>query len=305
MNHRAILERTASSPPPSPPKEAREKSSGSAGSGKPMREFVRGNLCRFAACGKVMQSGTSLSLARRRFFVCLALALLTFAAYWPLRSCGFTDYDDPGYVTENAHINAGLTWQGFLWVWSSEVIANWHPVTMLSHMLDCQIFGASKAMGHHFMNLAWHIANALLLFLLLERMTGKMWRSAAVVAFFALHPLRVESVAWVAERKDVLSGFFFMLTLWAYVQYVSRVDPPSSKALRGTGSRESRARSPTHLRRPSAGQESKVETKAEGSRLKAKTGTEETDGTGARRSTLDARPFCGCRFATRLRSPRG
>ena len=108
--------------------------------------------------------------------------------------------------------------KGIVWAFTIAYRANWHPLTMLSHMLDCQLYGLNAG-GHHLTNVLLHTATVILLFLVLRRMTGFLWRSAFVAAVFAIHPLRVESVAWVAERKDVLSGLFFMLTLWAYVRY--------------------------------------------------------------------------------------
>ena len=122
------------------------------------------------------------------------------------------------YVTENPHVLEGLTWPGVAWAFTSSAASNWHPVTWLSHMVDCQLYGLRPA-GHHLTNVLLHSANTLLLFLILSRMTGAMWRSACVAALFAWHPLHVESVAWVAERKDVLSAFFFLLTLGAYDRY--------------------------------------------------------------------------------------
>ena len=152
------------------------------------------------------------------FCICLFLALSTLVVYWPITRHEFVNYDDTDYVTANPYVQAGLTAKGLAWVWHSEVARNWHPATMISHMLDCQLYGM-RAGWHHLTSLLFHIANAALLFLLLRRMTGALWRSGFVAALFALHPLHVESVAWVAERKDVLSTFFFLLTLWAYVRY--------------------------------------------------------------------------------------
>src|SRR5208282_1193673 len=125
------------------------------------------------------------------------------------------------YVSENADVSGGLTWHGVWWAFTTGAAANWHPLTWLSHMLDVQLYGAAPG-PHHLTNLLFHIANTLLLFGLLHRMTGALGRSAFVAGLFALHPLHVESVAWVAERKDVLSTLFWMLTLWAYVEYVRR-----------------------------------------------------------------------------------
>jgi tetratricopeptide (TPR) repeat protein len=151
-------------------------------------------------------------------FVCLLLALMTVAVYWPVAKQGFINFDDPDYVSGNPRVQAGLTLASVQWAFTSVHSSNWHPLTWLSHMLDCQLYGLKPA-GHHLANLLFHVANSLLLFGLLQRLTRALWRSAFVAALFALHPLHVESVAWVSERKDVLSGFFFMLTLWAYACY--------------------------------------------------------------------------------------
>ncbi len=131
----------------------------------------------------------------------------------------FVSYDDHGFIHDNPQVCAGLTLSGVLWAFQHSVIGNWHPLTLLSHMLDCQLYGLNAG-GHHVTNLLFHVANTLLLFQVFKQMTGALWRSAFVAALFALHPLHVESVAWVSERKDVLSTFFFMLTLCAYVRYV-------------------------------------------------------------------------------------
>jgi tetratricopeptide (TPR) repeat protein len=156
------------------------------------------------------------------FGVCLFLATITFAVFGQTLRHGFVNYDDGVYVYENPVVTRGLSWKGVEWAFTHSVVSNWHPLTMMSHMLDCQMYGL-KAGGHHLTNILLHTATAILLFLVLRRMTGFLWRSAFVAAVFAIHPLRVESVAWVAERKDVLSGLFFMLTLWAYVRYAQRV----------------------------------------------------------------------------------
>ncbi len=164
-------------------------------------------------------------------FVCLALALVTTALYWPMIHHNFVNFDDDDYITNNAHVQAGLTWAGVIWAFQSGAAANWHPLTWLSHMLDCQLYGLYPG-GHHSTNLLFHVANTLLLFLWLRQLTGAVWRSAFAAALFAWHPLHVESVAWVAERKDVLSAFFWMLTLMAYTQYVrkSEIRNPKSEA---------------------------------------------------------------------------
>jgi protein O-mannosyl-transferase len=152
---------------------------------------------------------------------CIALIGLTLITFWPLLHHEFVNYDDPIYVTENPRVASGLSWQNVGWALRTGHAANWHPVTWLSHMLDVQLFGLNPG-WHHFTSLLFHAANTVLLFGLLHRMTQAAGRSAVVAALFAVHPLHVESVAWVAERKDVLSGFFFMLTLWAYVRYVEQ-----------------------------------------------------------------------------------
>ena len=153
-----------------------------------------------------------------------ALALATLIAYEQVRYNSFVEYDDNIYVTENPYVLKGLTGESISWAFTTSYAGNWHPLTWLSHMLDCQLFG-TDAGWHHLTNLLLHIANTLLLFGVLKQMTGAIWRSALVAAAFALHPLHVESVAWIAERKDVLSTLFWMLTIAAYLGYVKR---PSS-----------------------------------------------------------------------------
>ena len=150
--------------------------------------------------------------------ICGALALATFIAFEPLRRNEFVNYDDDNYVTENPHINGGISRQSFIWAFTTPHYSMWHPLTSLSHMLDCQLFGLNP-LWHHFSSLLLHIANTLLLFWVLKSMTGALWPSAFVAAAFGLHPLSVESVAWVAERKNVLCGFFWMLTIAAYIRY--------------------------------------------------------------------------------------
>ena len=162
---------------------------------------------------------TRLSPNRQRWLFSLLLVLVTLAVYWPVRHHDFINYDDDDYVYANDTVKAGLTWQGFQWAFMGTHAVNWHPLTWLSHMLDCQLFGVNPG-AHHLVNALFHCANAVLLLWLLDLMTGKFWRSAFVAGLFALHPLRVESVAWVAERKDVLCSFFFLLTLLMYVRHV-------------------------------------------------------------------------------------
>jgi tetratricopeptide (TPR) repeat protein len=160
------------------------------------------------------------------------LALVTLVVYWPITRHGFTNFDDDGYITGNSHVKSGLTWPGMIWAFENTETTNWHPLTWISHMVDCQLYGLNPG-GHHLTNLLFHIANTLLLFLLLNDLTGALWRSAFVAALFAWHPLHVESVAWAAERKDVLSAFFWMLSLMAYARYAqkrSRVESRESRA---------------------------------------------------------------------------
>ena len=159
----------------------------------------------------------------------MALALVTLAVFWSVARNDFVNYDDPDYVTENSRVQGGLTWPNVKWALQSGHASNWHPVTWLSHMLDCEIFGL-WAGGHHLVNLLIHVLNTLLVFFLWRRMTGALWRSALVAALFGLHPLRVESVAWVAERKDVLSACFGLLCLMAYVRYARSRQAPETVA---------------------------------------------------------------------------
>ena len=176
-------------------------------------------------CGK---AGTT----KQVVFICLLLALVTVGIYWPVARQGFINFDDPDYVSSNPRVQAGLTMESIRWAFTSSFSSNWHPLTWLSHMLDCQLYGLRPA-GHHITNLLFHIANSLLLFGLLRRLTGALWCSAFAAALFALHPLHVESVAWVSERKDVLSAFFFMLTVWAYARYAVVQSPKSKVQSRG------------------------------------------------------------------------
>ncbi len=151
--------------------------------------------------------------------ICIFLAALTWVIFGQTLHHDFINYDDPRYVYENTKITSGLSIAGIGWAFTHIHSENWHPLTTISHMLDCQLYGL-KAGWHHFTNVVLHTIAAILLFLVLQQMTSALWRSAFVAAVFAIHPLHVESVAWVAERKDVLSGVFFMLTLLAYAHYV-------------------------------------------------------------------------------------
>jgi Tfp pilus assembly protein PilF len=151
--------------------------------------------------------------------ICVFLAAITWLVFGQTLGHEFINYDDPEYVYNNLQVASGLSLHGVTWAFTHSHCNNWHPLTWLSHMLDCQLYGR-KAGGHHFTNVLLHALGVLLLFLVLRQMTGALWRSAFVATLFAIHPLHVESVAWIAERKDVLSGVFFMLTLGAYVRYV-------------------------------------------------------------------------------------
>jgi protein O-mannosyl-transferase len=152
------------------------------------------------------------------------LILITLIAYREVGDFGFVKFDDNVYITQNLHVQNGITVQGLYWAFTTGYAANWHPLTWISHMLDIQLFGL-KAQGHHLTNLLFHALNVLLLFFALRRMTKTLWQSAFVAALFALHPLHVESVAWISERKDVLSTFFWMLTLIAYSYYAEQPRP--------------------------------------------------------------------------------
>jgi len=158
---------------------------------------------------------------RQALILCILLAATTIAVYSPIIRAPFLNYDDALHVTENAHVRAGLTWSTVKWAFRSSETSDWHPITWLSHALDCQVFGFGPA-GPHAVNLLLHAINAVLLFLILEAATGFLWQSFGVAALFALHPINVESVAWISERKDVLSMFFFLLALAAYGWYVRR-----------------------------------------------------------------------------------
>ena len=146
------------------------------------------------------------------------LATITLSLYLPVRNYLFLSFDDPLYVTANEHVLRGLSLQNLIWAVSNMSAGFWHPLTMISHMLDVELFGLNAG-AHHLINVLFHMASVLLLFVILERMTGAVWRSALVAGLFALHPLNVESVAWVAERKNVLSTLMWMVVLGAYVSY--------------------------------------------------------------------------------------
>jgi Tfp pilus assembly protein PilF len=164
---------------------------------------------------------------------------VTSLTYSPVRHHEFLNWDDLTYVEGNDHVKGGLTREGIAWAFTSSYSANWHPLTWLSHMVDCQLFGLNAG-AHHLVNVAFHVINTLLLFGFLRAATGALWRSSLVAALFALHPLHVESVAWLAERKDMLSTFFFLLTLIAYVRYVKSVESPGSRERPAVSGRRTR-----------------------------------------------------------------
>jgi tetratricopeptide (TPR) repeat protein len=163
----------------------------------------------------------SIPIVERPAWIALALIVLSVAVYAPLGHFDFVKWDDPQYITDNATVLAGLTWHGVAWAFTTTHGPYWHPLTWLSHMLDVQFFGLDAG-GHHITNIVLHIATTLVLFALLRRTTGAPGRSAFVAALFAVHPLHVESVSWIAERKDMLSALFWMLTLGAYGRYAAR-----------------------------------------------------------------------------------
>ncbi len=156
---------------------------------------------------------------RLEVIVSVVLIMATLAVYWQVQNHEFVNYDDDLYVTDNPHVKAGLTREGAIWAFVATHAGNWHPLTWLSHMLDCEVYGVNP-WGHHLTNLLLHIGNTILLFLLFRHVTGAVWRSTLVAALFALHPLHVESVAWVSERKDVLSTLFWLSTMWTYLRHV-------------------------------------------------------------------------------------
>jgi len=158
---------------------------------------------------------------RSKLVIVLLLILTTVAVYAQTASFEFTRHDDNYFVTENQVVQQGLSVENLIWAVTSVEHGTWSPTTWISHMLDCQLFGLTAG-WHHLVNVGWHLANSLLLFFLLNRFTGSTWRSGLVAALFALHPLHVESVAWIAERRDVLSTFFWLLTMWVYGLWVAR-----------------------------------------------------------------------------------
>lgn len=181
---------------------------------------------------KALKGGGPAQVSSRSFperfapvIVCLLLATIVLIAFAQTLRHEFVNYDDYQYVEGNPRVAAGLSLDGIQWAFTHVLGGNWHPLTTISHMLDCQLYGLHP-WGHHLTNVLLHLLAAILLFFALRELTNTLWPSAAVAAIFAIHPLRVESVAWVAERKDVLSGVFFMLILWVYARY-ARSDRPS------------------------------------------------------------------------------
>ena len=162
-----------------------------------------------------------LSLPTKKKLICLILGSLILAVYWQVQYHDFINYDDNRYITENKYIKSGFSKESIIWAFTTSHASNWHPVTWLSHILDIQLYGLNPK-GHHLTSLALHIANSLLLFLVFARMTGAIWKSCFIASLFAFHPINIESVAWAAERKSVLSTFFWFLTMWTYVHYIQK-----------------------------------------------------------------------------------
>ena len=156
-----------------------------------------------------------------KYLIIVFLIVASFIAFGRIVANDFINFDDNVYITENNHIKAGLNSETIKWAFSAVVSSNWHPLTLLSHALDWSLFGAN-ASGHHLVSLLLHIGSAILLFLFLSKTTGSLWPSAFVAALFSLHPLRVESVAWASERKDVLSMFLGLAVLYTYSLYVEK-----------------------------------------------------------------------------------
>ena len=168
-----------------------------------------------------MLNKINISPQKQILFVYIALAVVTLAIFWQVNQYGFVNFDDDVYVTTNSHVQSGITLGEFCWAFSTTYADFWHPLTWLSLMFDYQLHGLNAG-GYHLTNVILHIMSVLLLFWLFNRMTGAIWRSAFIAALFAFHPLHVESVAWIAERKDVLSAFFWMLSLCLYVYYTEK-----------------------------------------------------------------------------------
>ncbi|MGD0169110.1 MAG: hypothetical protein ABSE54_05235 [Smithella sp.] len=168
-----------------------------------------------------MLNKINISPEKQKLIIYIVLILATLAVFWQVNQYSFVNFDDHVYVTQNIHIQSGITLDGCRWALGTHYLGLWNPLVWLSFMFDYQLYGLNAG-SYHLTNLILHILSALLLFWLFNRMTGAIWKSAFVAAFFALHPLHVESVAWIAERKDVLSAFFWMLTLCLYVYYTEK-----------------------------------------------------------------------------------
>ena len=170
-----------------------------------------------------MFNNNNISNQRLSLMISVFLILAIIIVYGQVGSFDFVNWDDGLYVTENLHVQKGLSEEGFIWAFTTSRGGSWHPITWISHMMDCELFGLNPA-GHHYINITFHIVNTLFLFFIFFRMTGELWKSAFVAALFALHPLHVESVAWVSERKDVLSTFFGFMMIGAYCRYIKASD---------------------------------------------------------------------------------
>ena len=180
-----------------------------------------------------MSGAGILNILLRRAPVCLVLAVITLVVFWPVTNCDFVNFDDNDYVFANPQVQGGLTPGGVVWAFTTQQTGNWHPLTWLSLMLDADLFRGmfeNSATGPHLINLLLHVANTVLLFLVLRELTSAHWRSAFVAALFALHPLHVESVAWISERKDVLSTFFWLLALLTYGRYAGALKARTPRA---------------------------------------------------------------------------
>ena len=184
----------------------------------PMRDSVRRKM---APRGGATAPSFSRAFSERvvAVIVCALLVVIVWIVFGQTLRHEFVNYDDDQYVYENPMVANGLSFRGVEWAFTHAHAQNWHPLTTVSHMLDCQLYGL-QPWGHHLTNVLLHALAAIFLFLALRRLSGAFWPSAMVAAVFAIHPLRAGSIAWISERKDVLSGVFFMLTLWAYARYV-------------------------------------------------------------------------------------
>jgi protein O-mannosyl-transferase len=174
-------------------------------------------LHKYFKVNKVIQNILQIT-KMNKLIIASFLIVVVLAVFIRTTSHQFVNLDDYDYVTQNHHVTGGITQENIAWAFTTFHAANWHPITWISHMIDCQLYDLNP-WGHHLTNVLLHVANTILLFLLLSRLTGTLWRSALVATLFAIHPLHVESVAWVSERKDVLSTMFLLVTLICYVNY--------------------------------------------------------------------------------------